>query len=122
LPIKSSIYQQLAKVRYKKENGQDFAKVLAKIDELKEKPKGERIVFEKPNVPVTTISYGTISKYISGKGFGFIKGENDGAEVFFHISRVRDRIEPIPGLRVKFSRELGEKGPQAGKVWAVGKR
>jgi CspA family cold shock protein len=109
----------MANQLYKKENGKDFAKILAKIEELKETPKGESIVFEKPNAPVTTISYGTITKYISGKGFGFIKEDNDGAEVFFHISRVRNRIEPVPGLRVKFSRELGEKGPQAGKVWAV---
>ncbi len=112
----------MANQLYKKENGKDFAKILAKIDELKEMPKGESIVFEKPNAHVTTISYGTIAKYISGKGFGFIKDENDGAEVFFHISRVRNRIEPVPGLRVKFSRELGEKGPQAGKVWAVSER
>jgi len=112
----------MANELYKKENGKDFARILAKIDELKEMPKGESIVFEKPNTPVTTISYGTIVRYISGKGYGFIKDENDGAEVFFHISRVRDRIEPASGLRVKFSREVGEKGPQAGKVWAVSER
>jgi len=112
----------IANQLFKKENGKDFAKILAKIDELKEMPKGESIVFEKPNAPVTTISYGTIARYISGKGYGFIKDENDGAEVFFHISKVKDRIELVPGLRVKFSRELGEKGPQAGKVWVVSER
>ena len=109
----------MANELYQKENGKEFARILAKIDELKEMPKGESIVFEKPNAPVTTISYGTIARYISGKGYGFIKDENDSAEVFFHISRVRDRIEPVPGLRVKFSREVGEKGPQAGKIWAI---
>jgi tetratricopeptide (TPR) repeat protein/cold shock CspA family protein len=109
----------MANELYKKENGKDFSWILAKIDELKEMPKGESIVFEKPNAPVTTISYGTIVRYISGKGYGFIKDENDGAEVFFHVSRVRDRIEPVPRMRVKFSREMGGKGPQAGKVWAV---
>jgi cold shock CspA family protein len=62
------------------------------------------------------------TRYNSGRGFGFIKDENDGAEVFFHISRVKNRIEPAPGLCVKFLRELGEKGPQAGKVWAVSER
>jgi tetratricopeptide (TPR) repeat protein len=108
----------MANQLYKKEKGTDSPKILAKIDELKKMPKGERIVLEKANTPVTTIAYGTITKYISGKGFGFIKDENDGAEVFFHIRKVRDRIEPVPGLRVKFSREVGEKGPQAGKVWA----
>jgi len=107
---------------FKKENGKDYGKIVAKIDELKEMPKGESIVFEKPNAPVTTISSGVVSRYNSGRGFGFIKDENDGTEVFFHISRVKNRIEPAPGLRVKFSRELGEKGPQAGKVWAVSER
>ena len=112
----------IANQLYKKENGKDFAKILAKIDELKEMPKGESIVFEKPNAPVTTISYGVVTRYNSGRGFGFIKDENDGAEVFFHISRIKNRIEPAPGLRVKFLRELGEKGPQAGKVWVVSER
>jgi len=112
----------IANQLYKRENGKDFARILAKVDELKEMPKGERIVFEKPNASVTTISYGVVTRYNSGRGFGFIKDENDGTEVFFHISRVRNRIEPVPGLRVKFSRELGEKGPQAGKVWAVSER
>ena len=112
----------IANQLFKRENGKDFAKILAKIDEIKEMPKGERIVFEKPNAPVTTISYGVVIRYNSGRGFGFIKDENDGTEVFFHISRVKNRIEPAPGLRVKFLRELGEKGPQAGKVWAVSER
>ena len=112
----------IANQLYKRENGKDFARILAKVDELKEMPKGERIVFEKPNASVTTISYGVVTRYNSGRGFGFIKDENDGTEVFFHISRVRNRIEPVPGLLVKFSRELGEKGPQAGKVWAVSER
>ena len=112
----------IANQLYKRENGKDFARILAKVDELKEMPKGERIVFEKPNASVTTISYGVVTRYNSGRGFGFIKDENDGTEVFFHISRVKNRIEPVPGLRVKFSRELGEKGPQAGKVWAVSER
>ena len=51
----------MANQLYKKENGKDFAKILAKIDELKEMPKGESIVFEKPNAPVTTISYGVVT-------------------------------------------------------------
>ena len=112
----------IANQLYKRENGKDFARILAKVDELKEMPKGERIVFEKPNASVTTISYGVVTRYNSGRGFGFIKDENDGTEVFFHISRVKNRIEPAPGLCVKFLRELGEKGPQAGKVWAVSER
>jgi cold shock CspA family protein len=27
--------------------------------------------------------------------------------------------EPIQGLHVKFAREIGEKGPQASRVWVI---
>jgi len=106
---------------YKKEKGKDFAKILAKIEEIKERPKGERIVFEKPDTSVTTISYGIVTKYNPERGFGFIKDNADGGNIFFHISKVKNRIEPAPGLSVKFSKEIGEKGPQASKVWMIDK-
>jgi len=106
---------------YKKEKGKDFNKILAKIEELKEISKGERIIFENPDTSVTTISYGVVTKYNSERGFGFIKDNNDGENVFFHISKVKNRmgIEPSPGLHVKFVKEIGEKGPQASKVWVT---
>ena len=110
---------------YKKENGKDFAKILAKIEGLKEKPKGERIIFENPDTSVATISHGVVTKYNFERGFGFIKDDNDGTNVFFHISKVKNRTgytEPTPGLHVKFVKELGEKGPQASKVWMFSKR
>ncbi|PJA79648.1 MAG: hypothetical protein CO148_06545, partial [Nitrospirae bacterium CG_4_9_14_3_um_filter_41_27] len=103
------------------EKGKDFNKILAKIEELKEISKGERIIFENPDTSVTTISYGVVTKYNSERGFGFIKDNNDGENVFFHISKVKNRmgIEPSPGLHVKFVKEIGEKGPQASKVWVT---
>ncbi len=107
---------------YKKENGKDFNKILSKIEEVKKMPKGERIVFEKPDTSVTTISYGIITKYNSERGFGFIKDNSDGANIFFHISKVKNRtgqIDPAPGLHVRFVKEIGEKGPQASKIWIV---
>lgn len=104
---------------YKKEKGEDFAKILAKIEELKEMPKGESVIFEKLNAPITTISYGVVIKYNSEKGFGFIKDNNDGKNVFFHISKIKNQIIPKTGLNVKFAREIGEKGPQASKVWVI---
>jgi tetratricopeptide (TPR) repeat protein len=107
---------------YKKENGKDFKKILSKIEELKEMPQKESIVFEKPGTSVTTISFGIITKYNSERGFGFIKDNSDGANIFFHISKVKNRteqIDPAIGFHVKFVKGIGEKGPQASKVWIV---
>ncbi len=104
---------------YKKENGKDFNKILSKIEELKEMPQKESIVFEKPCTSVTTISCGIIAKYNSERGFGFIKDNSDGTNIFFHISKVKNRtgqIDPAIGFHVKFVKEIGEKGPQASKV------
>ncbi|HLG30248.1 MAG TPA: tetratricopeptide repeat protein, partial [Candidatus Brocadiales bacterium] len=106
---------------YKKEKGKDLAKILTKIGELKEMPKGESIVFKKNDIAVTTISYGVVTNYNSGRGFGFIKDNNGGESVFFHISKFKNRIEPTPGLHIKFAKETGEKGPQASKVWIIDK-
>jgi tetratricopeptide (TPR) repeat protein len=118
-PVQAIEVLEKANHLYKKENGKDFAKILAKIEELREMPKGERVVFEKPDVRIATISYGIVIKYNSERGFGFIKDNNDGENIFFHIRNVKNRIEPTPGLRVKFLKEKGEKGLQASKVWAI---
>ena len=107
---------------YKKENAKDFAKILANIEKLKEMPQGKRIVFEKLDTFVTTISYGIITKYNSERGFGFIKDDSDGTDVFFHISKVKNKkgiVEFTKGLHVKFLKEKGEKGLQASKVWMI---
>jgi len=102
---------------YKKDNGKDFNKILAKIEEIRNMPQGKRIVFEEPTSSIISISYGVVIKYNSERGFGFIKDDNDGQDVFFHISSIKNRIEPTKGMRGKFIRERGEKGPQASKVW-----
>jgi cold shock CspA family protein len=53
----------------------------------------------------------------ANRGFGFIKDDSDGAGVFFHISRVKERTEPRIGAQAKYLREISEKGLQAAKVW-----
>ncbi len=102
---------------YKKENGKDFNKILAKIEEIRNMPHGERIVFEEPASSIITISYGVVIKYNSDRGFGFIKDDSDSKNVFFHISSIKSRIDVPKGTRVKFIRAMGEKGPQANKAW-----
>lgn len=105
---------------YKKEQGKDYNKILEKIDEIKEMNQGDHIVLEEPGSAVSTISHGIIVKYKADKGFGFIKDNNDGQDVFFHITRVKNRRTPVEGNTVKFLREVGKKGPQASKVWIQG--
>jgi CspA family cold shock protein len=61
---------------------------------------------------------GTISRLLTDKGFGFIKGE-DGQEYFMHRSAVRDGsvFEQLrEGQAVTFDAGQGEKGPRAENV------
>ena len=61
---------------------------------------------------------GTISKLISAKGFGFIRGE-DGQEFFMHRSAVRDGsvFEQLrEGQTVVFDAGRGDKGLRAENV------
>jgi len=106
-----------ANLLYKKEHREDHNKILAKIEEIQDMPQNDRIVLEEPGSPVSTISHGIIVKYRSDKGFGFIKDNNDAQDVFFHITCVKNRVAPVEGHPVKFVREVGDKGPQASKVW-----
>ncbi len=54
------------------------------------------------------------------EGYGFILGGN-GREIYFHRNNVLnlkfDRLEP--GAKVRYSEELGEKGPQAVTVYFI---
>jgi len=105
---------------YKKDNGKDFNKILNKIKEIRNMPQGERIVFRESIPSIPKISYGTITKYNSDRGFGFIKDESDDKTVFFHIKSMRNRTtNPAAGMKVKFVREMSEKGPKASKVWVI---
>ena len=61
---------------------------------------------------------GTISRLLSDKGFGFIKGD-DGQEYFMHRTAVRDGsvFEQLrDGQPVTFDAGQGDKGPRAENV------
>ena len=67
---------------------------------------------------------GTISKVISAKGFGFIRGV-DGHEYFFHMSSLQRTsshqfADLIEGLAVSFDSVKAEKGPRAINVEVAG--
>lgn len=105
---------------FEKEHGKSYKRAVEKAEEIRSTlPPGERISFQSLSVPVPAICFGTVTKYDQDRGFGFIKDMSDGAKVFFHISRVKKRTAPEIGVRVKFVRELGERGLQASRVWLV---
>jgi len=65
---------------------------------------------------------GTVTRLDPEKGHGFIESK-DGREIYFHQNSVLDGKFPqlTPGTRVRFSEEIGDKGPQASTVDLLGK-
>lgn len=57
---------------------------------------------------------GTITRFVSDKGFGFIKTEDSQEEVFFHHSAFEG--EPREGMAVEFDKESSDRGPRAKNV------
>jgi|SRR5579875_465148 cold shock CspA family protein len=66
--------------------------------------------------------HGRVSKFMAGDDYGFIETA-DGREVYFHRNSVLDGAfdRLTVGSEVRFVEEMGEKGPQASTVRAVGK-
>ncbi len=103
---------------FEKEHGKSYKRAVTKAEEIRSTlPPGERISFQNSSAAIPAVCFGTVTKYDQDRGFGFIKDLSDGANVFFHISRIKERTAPEIGVRVKFVRELGEKGLQASRVW-----
>lgn len=63
------------------------------------------------------VAIGTITKLFEDDGYGFLAGP-DGSEVYFHRNSVvnEDFDQLVTGLRVEYTEEAGEKGPQAARV------
>jgi len=105
---------------FRQEYGKDYRKALTKLEEVRSTlPPGERISFDESPPTVAVISFGTVMKYDTKRGFGFIKDDANGVDVFFHITRVKGRMTPRVGTRTRYVREVGEKGFQAAKVWLL---
>jgi cold shock protein len=60
---------------------------------------------------------GTITRFVSDKGFGFIKTADSEDDVFFHHSAFNG--EPREGLAVEFDIEQSDRGPRATNVRAA---
>ena len=65
------------------------------------------------------MSQGTIKKWVSDKGFGFIQGER--GELFFHHSAMEgESFESLrEGQTVEYTEGSGPKGPRAENVRVV---
>ncbi len=60
---------------------------------------------------------GTITRFVSDKGFGFIKTEGSDSDIFFHHSAFEG--EPREGMTVEYETEASDRGPRAKNVRAV---
>ena len=57
---------------------------------------------------------GTVRKWDGTRGFGFIRGPGDGADVFFHLRDWRGNTPPREGMSVGYEEiHVGGKGPRA---------
>ena len=66
-----------------------------------------------------TMARGTIKRLVADKGFGFIKDDGNGQELFFHMSACRDFASLREGQPVTFERAESLKGPRAENVHAT---
>jgi cold shock protein len=66
----------------------------------------------------STSNTGTVKWFDAEKGFGFIRPDNGGADVFVHFSAITmDGFKVLDeGQRVGFDTEPGRKGMQAANV------
>ena len=59
---------------------------------------------------------GTVKFFNETKGFGFIKNEEDGKDVFVHITGLNDGVTIAENDRVQYEVQEGPKGPSAVNV------
>jgi len=62
---------------------------------------------------------GTVKRWLSGRGYGFIEPEEGGDDIFVHVSDVQSEGLLREGQNVEFEIESTYKGPRAVKVEVV---
>lgn len=62
---------------------------------------------------------GTVKRKVDDKGFGFIKPDGGGDQLFFHRSATRGFDDMREGTKVRYEPSESEKGPRAENVEAV---
>ncbi len=86
--------------------------------EHRPRPKEKRRRHPRPKVD-GTIHTGSIKKYLDDRGFGFIRPDDGGDDLFFHISKVQDIESPEQGMAVQYQVTEGKKGLNAVNVQAI---
>lgn len=62
---------------------------------------------------------GVIIKYNYSKGYGFIKEDNTGENIFFHISKFEEDFEPQKQMRVIYNKETSKRGENAVDITTI---
>lgn len=61
---------------------------------------------------------GTVKWFNKDKGFGFIKPDDGGKDIYVHASRI-EATDLSDGQRVEFEVTMGRKGPEAINVKSI---
>jgi len=62
---------------------------------------------------------GTVKRWLSGRGYGFIEPEGGGDDVFVHHSEITGEYELREGQKVEYEVQSASKGPRAINVKIV---
>lgn len=69
------------------------------------------------------IKTGEIMRFDPDRGYGFIRPDSGGPDLFMHVSELARNVDPQvirPRLRVAFEEGYSEKGPKAVRVSVLG--
>ncbi len=59
---------------------------------------------------------GTVKRWLTGRGYGFIEPDEGGEDIFLHHSELQGVDTVEEGQRVEFDVQTTEKGPRAVRV------
>lgn len=59
---------------------------------------------------------GTVKRWLTGRGYGFIEPDEGGEDIFLHHSELQGVDTVEEGQKVEFEVQTTEKGPRAVKV------
>lgn len=57
--------------------------------------------------------FGKIKNFNAERGYGFIRPDDGGPEIFTHITKIENQVAPEPGSRVLYDVAPGRDGRQA---------